>query len=150
MIDWTALTVFVALFGFVTWIGFKRIDCSVRSCPCLDSRLHSDGRTDGRKVKRSRPARNREPAIRIILKHIALRRVRLAPSVLMRADVGSFTKIAGSRILPWDQITRLHQDPVRHAIMTMTVMIIGIRRKRTSERVHPGARADAALVAIQA
>jgi hypothetical protein len=24
----------------------------------LDSRLHSDGRTDGRKVKRSRPARN--------------------------------------------------------------------------------------------
>lgn len=67
----------------------------------------------------------------------------------MRADVGSFTKIAGSRILPWDQITRLHQDPVRHAIMAMTAVIIGSRRKRTRERVNPSARADAALVAVQ-
>ena len=47
----------------------------------------------------------------------------------MRADVGSFTKIAGSRILRWDQITRLHQDPVRHAIMAMAAVIIGSRQK---------------------
>ena len=42
----------------VTRIGFNLIDCRVCSCPRLDSRLHSDGRTDGRKVKKSRPASN--------------------------------------------------------------------------------------------
>ena len=44
--------------AIVTRIGFNLIDCRVCSCPRLDSRLHSDGRTDGRKVKKSRPARN--------------------------------------------------------------------------------------------
>jgi len=68
----------------------------------------------------------------------------------MRANVGRFAKIAGSRILAWDQITRLHQDPVRHAIMAMAAVIIGSRRKGTRERVNPGARSDAVLIAIQA
>ena len=76
--------------------------------------------------------------------------MRLAPGIFMGTDVGGFAKIAGSRILPWDQITRLHQDPVRHAIMAMAAMIVGSRWKRTRERVDPGARADAVLVAIQA
>ena len=30
----------------VTRIGLNLIDCGARSCPGLDSRLHSDGRTD--------------------------------------------------------------------------------------------------------
>jgi hypothetical protein len=68
----------------------------------------------------------------------------------MGTDVSSFAKIAGSRILPWDQISRLDQDPVRHAIMAMAAMIVGSRWKRTRERVNPGARADAILVAIEA
>ena len=68
----------------------------------------------------------------------------------MRANVGRFAEIAGSRILRWDQITRLHQDPVRHAIMAMAAVIISSRRKRTREGVNPGARADAVLVAIEA
>ena len=68
----------------------------------------------------------------------------------MRADVGRFAKIAGSRILPWDQISRLDQDPVRHAIMAMAAVIIGGRRKGTGERIYPGTRADAVLIAIQA
>jgi len=42
----------------VTRIGFNLIDCSARSCPRLDGRLHSDGRTDGRKVEKGRPAGN--------------------------------------------------------------------------------------------
>ena len=44
--------------AIVTRIGLNFVDCSVRSCPRLDSRLHSDGRTDGGEVKKSRPARN--------------------------------------------------------------------------------------------
>ena len=30
----------------VTRIGLDLVNCSTRCCPCLDSRLHSDGRTD--------------------------------------------------------------------------------------------------------
>jgi len=136
--------------AIVTRIGLNLIDCGVCSCPRLDSRLHSDRRTDGRKIKKARAARNREPAIRVVVKHVALRRMRLAPRILMRADVSRFAKIAGSRILRRDQITRLHNDPVRHAIMAMAAMIIGGTRKRTSERVNPGARADASLITIEA
>jgi len=68
----------------------------------------------------------------------------------MRANVGRFAKVAGSRILAWDQITRFHQDSVRHGVMAMAAVIIGSRRKGTGERIHPGARADAALIASQA
>ena len=39
----------------VTRIGFKLIDCRVRSCPSLDSRLHSDGRTTAGKLKNVGP-----------------------------------------------------------------------------------------------
>ena len=38
--------------------GCDMIDRSGRSCPRLDSRLHSYRRTDGRKVEKSRPAVN--------------------------------------------------------------------------------------------
>ena len=41
----------------------------------------------------------------------------MAPRVFMRAKVGGFAKIGRSRILAWHQITRLHQDPVRYAVM---------------------------------
>ena len=41
----------------VTRIGFNLIDCGARSCPGLDSRLHSHGRTDRWKVEKSGPAR---------------------------------------------------------------------------------------------
>jgi len=42
----------------VTWIGFNLIDCRICSCPRLDSRLHSDRRTGGRKAEKGGSARN--------------------------------------------------------------------------------------------
>jgi len=42
----------------ITRVGLDLPHRRAGSCPRLDSRLHSDGRTDGRKVKKSRPARN--------------------------------------------------------------------------------------------
>ncbi len=42
----------------VTRIGFNLIYCRIGSCPRLNSRLHSDGRTNGREVKKSGTARN--------------------------------------------------------------------------------------------
>ena len=56
--------------------------------------------------------------------------MRLAPGIFMRANVGRFAKIGGSRILPWDQITRLNQDPVRHAVMDVAAVIVGSSTER--------------------
>ena len=75
--------------------------------------------------------------------------MRLAPSIFMRADVGGFAKIGRARIPPWHQITRLHQYSVRYAVVGMTAVVVGIRWERSSERIDPGTRADAALVPIQ-
>ena len=63
--------------------------------------------------------------------------------------VGGFAKIGRARISPWHQITRLHQDSVRYAVMNVPAVIVGVRRERSGERIDPGARADAVLVAIQ-
>jgi len=68
----------------------------------------------------------------------------------MGAKVGGFAKIGRARIPPWYQITRFHQYSVRYAVVSMTAVIVGVRRERSGERINPGARADAVLVAIQA
>jgi len=134
----------------VSGIGFDLVHRRSRTCPKLDGRLHTHSVRNRCKVKIRRAAADSEFTVGVIVKHVALVWMRLAPGILMGTDVSSFAKIAGSRILPWDQISRLDQDPVRHAIMAMAAMIVGSRWKRTRERVNPGARADAILVAIEA
>ena len=67
----------------------------------------------------------------------------------MRAEVGGFAKIARARISRWHEVTRFHQDSVGHAIVNVAAVVVGIRWERSSERINPGARADAVLVTIQ-
>src|SRR4029450_10979680 len=76
--------------------------------------------------------------------------MRLAPRVFMRADIGGFAKIGRTRISAWDYITRLDTNPVGHVVMLVAGVVIGVRRKRSSEGIDPGARTDQALVAIKA
>ena len=71
--------------------------------------------------------------------------MRLAPAVLMRANVGRFTKVAHSG----DQVARVNQDAVRDTVVTVAAVVIRSRRKYSGERIDPGARANAVLVAIQ-
>jgi hypothetical protein len=40
----------------ITGIRLNLTDCGARSCPRLDSRLHSDGRADRRKIEKCRAA----------------------------------------------------------------------------------------------
>ena len=75
--------------------------------------------------------------------------MRLAPSIFMRADVGGFAKIGRARISRRHQITRLHQDAVRNAVVDVSAVVVGIRWERSGERIDPGARADQVLVAVQ-
>ena len=68
----------------------------------------------------------------------------------MRADVRGFAEIGRTRISAWHDITRLDTNPVRHAVMLVAGVVVGIRGKRSGERIDPGTRADQVLVTIQA
>ena len=123
----------------VTRIGFDLSHRCARSCPCLDSWLHSHRATDWRKAEIRRAAANRELAVGEIVKHVAFRRMRLAPGVFMRADVGGFAIIGRAWIPPWDQVTRFHQDPVRYAVVDMAAVVVRVRWERSRERIDPRA-----------
>ena len=68
----------------------------------------------------------------------------------MRANVGGFAVIGRTWILGWNQIACLHHDPVRNGIVAVAAVIVGVRWKRSRERIDPRARTDLVLVAIQA
>ena len=68
----------------------------------------------------------------------------------MRANVGGFAKITCPWISPWQDITRLNQDAVRNAVVNVSAVVVRIRWERSGERIDPGTRADAVLIAIQA
>ena len=120
-----------------------------RASPSRNGRLHPDGRCDGRKCEVGCSA-DRELTIGSVVKHVALIRMRLAPGVLVRTKISGFAKISRTRILCCIQVTDVNPDSVRHAVVMVARVIVGARWKRSGEGIDPGARADAALVAIQA
>ena len=77
----------------VSGIGLVFGHCCARTCPGLDSRLHSDRTTHRRKGEICRAAANRELAIRSVVIHVAFPRVRLAPGVFVWGDVLRFSEI---------------------------------------------------------
>jgi len=133
----------------VTRIGLNWVHCCARTCPGLDSWLRSHRATGWRKAKIRRAAGNRELTIGEIVKHVALAWMRLAPREFMRADVGGFAKVGRAGVLPRDQVTRLHQDSVRYAVVIVAAVVVRVRWERSGERIDPCTRTDAALVAIQ-
>ena len=134
----------------VTRIGLDLGHCCTRIRPGLDSSLHSHGVTGLVKYEIGRPATDRKLLIGEIVKHVAFSRVRLAPRVLMRGDVGCFAIIRSARILSWDQVSHVGQDPVRHTIVVVAAVVVGGRGERSRERIDPRARPDLILVAVQA
>jgi len=138
----------------ISGIRFNLVHRRSRTCPKLDGRLHTHSVRNRCKVKSRRAAADSEFTIGIIVKHVALVWMRLAPGILMRANVGGFAKIAGTRISGRDYIIRLNQDAVRHAVVSVAAVIVWRRlrvssRKKARERIDPRARPDAILVAIQ-
>lgn len=136
--------------AIVTRIGLDPGYCCTRIRPSLDSSLHSHGVTGLVEYEIGRPATDCKLLIGEIVKHVAFSRVRLAPGVLMRGDVGCFAIIRSARILSWNQVSHVSQDPMRHTIVVVAAVIIGVRGERAGEGIDPRARADAILVAIQA
>lgn len=123
--------------AIVTRIGHELGNCCACSCPSLDCRLDSHRGTNRRKVENRRPAGDRELTIGEIIEHVTLSRMRLAPGVFKRGNVSSFAKIGGARILRRDQVTRIHQDPVRYGVMIVTGVVVRVRWESSSEGIDP-------------
>ena len=68
----------------------------------------------------------------------------------MRANVRRFPKITCAGIQGGIQVIDFRANSMRHAVVTVAAVIVGSRRKSSSERVNPGTGADAVLIAIQA
>ena len=73
-----------------------------------------------------------------IVKHVALRGMRLAPRIFMWSNVSGFAKVGRARVLRRDDVTRVHQDPVRHRVMVMAAVVVRGRWKTSRERIDPG------------
>ena len=67
----------------------------------------------------------------------------------MRANVGGFAKIGRARILRCVQVSHVHQDPVRYAIVDVAAVVVGAGWERSGERIDPRARTDQVLIAIE-
>ena len=118
--------------------------------PGHNSRLHAYRCANRLKCEIGWTSANIKLAVGGIVKHVALVRMSVAPGILVWTNVSGFAKIGRAGILCCVQVTVLHPDPVRHPIMMMAAVIVGVRWKRSGERIDPGARTDAVLVAIQA
>lgn len=105
--------------------------------PSHDSWQHPHRAIYRRKRKVGRPAGNTKLAIGDIVKHVALPRMRLAPSVFGRADILAFCEISRTWILRWDQIARCHGDPVRCPGVRVARVISCAGWKRARKRIHP-------------
>ena len=80
----------------VARIGFELIHR--RASPRHDSRLRSHGGGCGRKAKGLVDSAYCVPAVRSVVVHVALARMRLAPGVFVRNDVFRFGKIRRPRV----------------------------------------------------
>jgi len=82
--------------------------------------------------------------------HVALAWVTLAPGVFVRDHVLCFGKIGGALILRWDQIIRLHQNPMRRYVMNVArvVVRVWVLGEESGEWIDPGTRADQVLGAV--
>ena len=135
-------------FSIVSGIWLDLYDRGARIRPGLDSRLHSDRVTSLVKYE-VRAAAYRKLLIGVIVEHVALIRVRLTPGKFMGADIGGFAIISRAHVLGWDQVSLVHQDPVRDAVVAVAAVIVGSIWERASERIDPCARANAVLITVQ-
>ena len=133
----------------ITGVGLDLVHGRACICPGHDSRLHPN-RWGKRRKREACCTAHAELAVGHVVVHVAFAGMCLAPRVFVRANVCRFGKIGGTLVEVCVQVVDLHADPVRHAVMVMTVVIVRAGLERACERIDPGARADAGLAAIQA
>jgi len=96
-----------------------------RAGPGHDRWLLAHGGARGAKGEGCRAATDVIPLVGSIVVHVALARMTLAPGVFVRDDVLRFGKIEGALVLGRNQVTRVHQHPMRCCVMNVTAVIVG-------------------------
>ena len=92
--------------------------------PNHDRRLLSHGWTNSGEVKICWPATHAVLTVGSVVKHVALGWMTLAPEAFVRDDVVGFSKIGRAYVLRRDQVTRVHNNPVRRHVMTVASVIV--------------------------
>ena len=111
-----------------------------RCDPCHYGRLCSHGCPERRKAETGCAGDHKLTPGSVVI-HVAFRRVRLAPGVFVWGDVVGFSEIARARIERGVQVIDLNENPVRHAVVRVTAVVVR-RRARISPRVEAGKRID--------
>jgi len=119
----------------ICWIGLDLVHCRAR--PSHNGRLHPKRGAKRRKREVRCPA-DGELTVRRVVEHVALARVRLAPSVFGRCDILRFGKIGRTLVQRCVQVIDLNANPVRYAVVIVAGVVVGIRRKVAGERIDPG------------
>jgi len=109
-----------------------------RPCPSRDGRVRSHGLPERGKCK-VRCAVNRKLTMGSVVIHVALPGMGLTPSVLLRRVVLRFREIGCAFIERCVQITDLHANPVRCAVMCVAAVVGRSVRKRAGKRIDPRA-----------
>ena len=109
----------------VRWGSRSWLDLIYRCArPGFNGWLLSHGRANRAKTEIRRPATHGVLLIRGVVVHVALVRMSLAPGAFMRDDIFRFGKIGRARIPCRNQVTGLHQNPVRSCVMTVAGVIV--------------------------
>ena len=107
----------------VSRIGLDPVDCCASPSP--DSRLHP--RCGSVRAKAEiRSTTHNVLTVGGVVKHVAFRRVSLAPGILMRSHVLRFGKIARALIECCIQIIGFHQNPVRGAGVIVAAVVVRV------------------------
>lgn len=131
--------------AIVSRIRLDPVDC--RAGPRSDRRLHPRSGTVRAEGEICGTTNNVLTVGGVVI-HVALRRVGLAPGILVRGHVLRFDKIARSLVQCGIQIIDLHQNPVRYAIVAMTAVLVRGRWKVAGKWIDPCSRTDLVLIAI--
>jgi hypothetical protein len=109
--------------------------------PCHYGRLHPHGCSGWRKGETS-SATDQKLTPGSVVVHVAFPRMRLAPAIFVWGDVLCFSEIARALIEVLVQVIDLNDNPVRHAVVRVTTVVVRVRRIRSGERIDPGARTE--------
>ena len=106
----------------------SRLDLIHRRAVCTspnhDGRLLPHSTADRAEVEIAWPATHGVLTVGSVVKHVALGRMTLAPEAFVWDDVISFSEIGRTHVLRRDQVTRVHDNPVRRHVMTVAGMIV--------------------------
>src|SRR6188768_1924329 len=74
----------------------------------------------------------------------------LAPGILVWSDILRLGEVSRAGVRGGIQITLVHQNAVRCAVVGMIAMVASGRRVDPGERIHKSARTNARLITVQA